>query len=189
LNQAYIIEAMKACEQTSGLNVLQHGESVRDFYLDLKQHILEGKPLKHPWRIPAWAGQKELWALTLDDQALAEYQIFHDCSKPFCRTVDEEGRAHFPNHAALSEQIWLQAGGNPLSARLMGMDMDIHLLSGEGIQQFCSQPEAASLLLTGLSEIHSNAQMFGGIESTSFKMKWKHIDRRGKQIAKILTGQ
>lgn len=180
---------MTACEQTSGLNVLQHGESVRDFYLDLKRHILEGEPLKHPWRIPAWAGQKELWDLTLDDQALAEYQIFHDCGKPFCKTIDEEGRAHFPDHAAISERIWLQAGGNPLSARLMGMDMDIHLLSGEGVQPFCSRPEAASLLLTGLSEIHSNAQMFGGIESTSFKMKWKHIDRRGKQIAKILTSQ
>lgn len=179
---------MQACEQTSGLNVLQHGESVREFYLDLKRHILEGTPLTHPWRLPAWAGEKALWDLTLDDQALAEYQVFHDCGKPFCRTVDDEGRQHFPNHAAISEQIWLQAGGNPLSARLMGMDMDIHLLSGEGTQEFCARPEAASLLLTGLAEIHSNARMFGGIESTSFKMKWKHIDRRGKQITKTLTG-
>jgi hypothetical protein len=75
----------------------------------------------------------------------------------------------------------------PEAARLMGMDMDIHLLKGDDIEAFAARKEAAALLLAGLSEIHANAQMFGGIESTSFKMKWKHIDRRGKQIAKILS--
>lgn len=179
---------MKACEQTKGLSVLQHGESVHDFFFDLKGHILKGKPLKHPWRIPAWAGEKALWNKLLAEDVLREYQIYHDCSKPFCKVIDEDGRQHFPDHASISERIWMEAGGNPASAKLMGMDMDIHLLSGEGIQQFASCPEAASLLLTGLSEIHSNANMFGGIESTSFKMKWKYIDRRGKQITKILSG-
>jgi hypothetical protein len=37
-------------------------------------------------------------------------------------------------------------------------------------------------LLTGLCEIHSNARMFGGIESTGFKIKWKHLDKMGKRI-------
>ena len=43
-----------------------------------------------------------------------------------------------------------------------------------------------SLLITGLSEIHANANMFGGIESTSFKIKYKQINSRGKQILKHL---
>lgn len=45
---------------------------------------------------------------------------------------------------------------------------------------------AISLLITGLSEIHANASMFGGIESTSFKIKYKQIDSRGKAILKQL---
>ena len=62
------------------------------------------------------------------------------------------------------------------------MDMDIHLLKADGIEEFASRPEAATLLLTSLAEIHSNAAMFGGIDSTSFKIKWKHINKRGKKI-------
>ena len=62
------------------------------------------------------------------------------------------------------------------------MDMDIHLLKAVGVEEFASRPEAATLLLTGLAEVHSNAAMFGGISSTSFKIKWKQIDRRGKAI-------
>lgn len=178
---------MNACEQTKGMTVLQHGESIRDFFLDLKRHVLEGAPLNHPWKLPAWAGEKALWDHLMDDQITAEYQVFHDCGKPFCKTIDDEGRTHFPNHAAVSKDIWLSIGGHPQAAELIGMDMDIHLLKGDDLAEFCSRKEAATLLLTGLCEIHSNAQMFGGIESTSFKMKWKHIDRRGKQIAKALT--
>lgn len=46
-------------------------------------------------------------------------------------------------------------------------------------------PLAITLLITGLSEIHSNAKMFGGTDSTSFKIKLKSITQRGKQIFKI----
>ena len=43
-----------------------------------------------------------------------------------------------------------------------------------------------SLLLAGLAEIHSNAEMFGGLDSVSFKIKWKQINKRGKAICKLL---
>jgi hypothetical protein len=69
-----------------------------------------------------------------------------------------------------------------LVQELIKMDMDIHCLKSEGLDEFDDRYECVSLLVTGLSEIHANASMFGGIESTSFKIKWKQIDKRGKQI-------
>jgi len=69
------------------------------------------------------------------------------------------------------------------------MDMDIHLLKDVGVNDFAQKEEAATLLLTGLAEIHSNAEMFGGIESTSFKIKWKQINKRGKKISEILKSK
>ena len=65
--------------------------------------------------------------------------------------------------------------------------MDIHLLKSDGVEEFCKNPFALTHLLIGLAELHSNAQMFGGLESTSFKIKWKSINQRGKQIIKIIT--
>ncbi|WP_410950857.1 hypothetical protein [Pseudomonas sp. S1(2024)] len=178
---------MQDCEQTQGMSILQHGEMVRDFYLDLKGHVTEGAPLRYEWKLPAWATAPALWASLLPATTIENYQVFHDCGKPLCREVDQEGKVHFPDHAKVSAQAWRAAGGAEAEARLIEMDMDIHLLKAEGLAQFAARPEAATLLLTGLCEIHANASMFGGIDSTSFKMKWKHIDRRGKQIATLLA--
>lgn len=65
--------------------------------------------------------------------------------------------------------------------------MDIHTLKSEGVDEFCKNPYALTLLLTGLAEIHSNAAMFGGMDSTSFKIKWKCLNQRGKQIINNLN--
>ena len=64
--------------------------------------------------------------------------------------------------------------------------MDIHLLKSDGVEEFAKNPHAFTLLLTGLAEIHSNAEMFGGLESVGFKIKWKSINQRGKQILKLV---
>ena len=61
-------------------------------------------------------------------------------------------------------------------------------MKAEAVPEFAKMPEAISLLLVALSEIHANAEMFGGIESTSFKIKWKQIDKRGNAICKLLFG-
>ena len=76
---------------------------------------------------------------------------------------------------------------NVLIGGLIGMDMDIHLLNAESLKEFSERPEAISLLITGLCEIHSNAAMFGGIDSTSFKIKYKHIDKRGRQLLNLIA--
>lgn len=177
---------MKSCEQMPGLSVYAHGEMVHAYYKDLEGHVCYGKPLVNDWKLPDWIRDQKLWSKRLDDELIREYQIFHDCGKPGVRTQGGDGKVHFPNHAQASETIWRDVGGLDQAARLMGMDMDIHLLKAEDQAEFAKRIEAATLLITGFCEIHANASMFGGLESTSFKIKWKHIDKRGKQICKLL---
>jgi hypothetical protein len=66
------------------------------------------------------------------------------------------------------------------------MDMMIHTMKSEDINSFIEFPEAITLLIVGLAEIHANAELFGGIESTSFKIKWKQISKKGKSICQKL---
>lgn len=182
-----LIAAMSSCEQTRGMTILQHGEMVRDYYADLLDHLTRGAPLIFEWRLPEWATRPEVLAALPSREIMGEYHLFHDCGKPFCRTVDEDGRQHFPDHANVSKAIWLRHGGDQKIGDLIGMDMDAHLLKADDIPEFASRPQACALLLTALAEIHANASMFGGIESTSFKIKWKHLDKRGRQVLDFIS--
>ena len=178
---------MSSCEQTKGQSFLDHGISVKNYLFDLINHMRSGTPLKYEWKLPSWVLEnKDLFLNSLpDDETLELYTVYHDCGKPFCVTVDEEGRRHFPDHAKVSYQIFNQYFDDRIAADLILHDMDIHMLKSEGVEEFAKNPYALTLLLTGLSEVHSNANMFGGIESTSFKIKYKSICQRGKQILNI----
>lgn len=182
-----LVEKMKACEQMPGLSVLGHGLLVEKHYLDLVRHIRNGEPLHLQWRLPDWIGNPEIVSRLFDDDLMSRYIVHHDCGKPSCLVIDENGKRHFPDHASVSRNVWLEAGGDVDAADLIGMDMDIHLLKEEGVTEFAKRPQAIPLLLTGLSEIHANAEMFGGIQSTGFKIKWKQIDKRGRSILKRLS--
>jgi hypothetical protein len=187
------MQPMRSCYQTKGMNILEHGQSVHSFYEDLCEHLFNDAPLKHEWKLPEWLinNVNYISHKLLPFDIMKEYQIFHDCGKPFCLTIDEDGKRHFVNHANASYNRWNEctttSDRNVQIGELIKSDMDIHLLSGDGLQAFSERPEAISLLITGLCEIHSNASMFGGIESTSFKIKWKHINKRGKGLLSILT--
>jgi len=178
---------MASCEQMPGLSVLAHGESVWAYYQDLIRQLRDGAKPRYKWRFPDWIRDSALIQSQLSEDIVREYLVHHDCGKPYCRTVDEDGRQHFPDHARVSEELWRSVGGSETAARLMGMDMDIHLLKGDDTVAFGARPEAATLLLAGLAEVHSNAEMFGGIDSTGFKMKFKHLQRRGKRIVSLLS--
>jgi hypothetical protein len=184
-----LIAAMRSCEQTSGITVLRHGEMVRDHYRDLVSHLRDGTPLEFEWRLPDWIRDPMLLGFLPDDGTMAEYHLFHDVGKPACRTVDDEGRQHFPDHAAVSARVWREAGGCEEVAHLIASDMDVHLLKAEGVEAFAARPEAIALLLTGLSEVTANASMFGGIESTSFKIKYKNIEKRGRAVVKAIAAR
>ena len=175
---------MANCEQTHGLSVLAHGYSVSSYFHDLRNHVINGEPLKYEWRLPEWVADRSLWDSMPDISIIDNYHIYHDCGKPYCLEVDDEGKRHFPNHADVSASKWESLGGDPLEVDFMRRDMDIHLLKADGIEKFMEFEHWPTLLFTGLAEIHANASMFGGIGSTSFKIKWKNINKRGNAIIK-----
>jgi len=178
---------MQNCLQTQGQSIYQHGLSVKEHYFDLLFMLKENTALPG-WRLPEWFFQyrEQILNILLPEDIVKEYLIFHDCGKPYCLLIDEEGGRHFPNHADKSYDIWLKVGGNIQAAKLMKMDMLIHKMKAVDIDQFIKNPEAITLLLSGLAETHSNAKMFGGIESESFKIKWNQINKRGKVICNKL---
>lgn len=170
---------MKEVEQFPGMNVLDHGRDVYARYLDL----VSDKPLLK-WRMPDWI--EKMRPLQLPPEIMKHYLIYHDCGKPFCRTVDESGRRHFPNHAQKSHETWMQYAETPADeqiGKLILMDMDAHTMRGEEIDSFIQRPEAASLIFAGLAEIHSNASYLNALDSDSFKIKFKKLDKIGKRLA------
>ena len=177
---------MKQCLQTEGQSVYAHGEAVRDRMRQLLRYLDTGE-LAAGWVYPDWLGsyRTQIRDALLPRQTIEEYTLFHDCGKPYCPS---DGERKFPNHAEASYRTWLAVGGTPAAAQLMRMDMLIHTLKAEEIPSFCSNTEAPTLLLAGLAEIHANAEMFGGVTSTSFKIKWKQLDRRGRAICRHLFG-
>lgn len=186
MNLGDIVAAMQGCPQTQGQSVYQHGISVRDHLFELIA-ILRGNCENQKWRLPQWVEEyrEHLLSNLLPTETVANYALYRDCGKPFCRTVDAEGKQHFPDHARVSYETWVQAGGDEQTGRLILFDMDLHTLKADDVEAFCAKTtvqEAATLLLTALAELHSNARMFGGIESTSFKIKFKQLDKQGKQV-------
>lgn len=176
---------MQSCFQHLTQNMLEHGVAVHDAFLGILSTLAMEHVQPAPQQcLPDWMidNRVDLLSRLASLDVMRAYHWYHDCGKPACRTVDAEGRQHFPNHAAVSEQVWLGAGGDSQVARLIGMDMLLHTGSAEDMVVLAKLPESASLLLTAFAEIHANAALFGGIESTSFKIKYKHLDRRGKAI-------
>jgi hypothetical protein len=182
-----MLAAMHTCEQSPGQSVLAHGEAVWDSFLILYDHLVSGEPLPAWWRIPDWARAPGLLDRLAPIGTIREYLVYHDCGKPLTLTVGEDGKIRFPGHAAASEAAWLAIGGDPVAARLMGMDMDAHLLRADNIAEFASRPEAVTLLLAALAEVHSNAAMFGGEDSDSFKIKAKALAKRGRQALVVMS--
>jgi len=188
-----MVQAMLRCEQTKGQSVYQHGQSVRCHFMDLLCLFEGGQPDKE-WRLPDWIDDYKSQILTnlYPQDTFLRYAIYHDCGKPFCREVDGEGKIHFPNHAEVSRETYLKLTGDETVSNLIGWDMVIHTASAEDIADYLkvwSIQDAMTLVVAALSEVHSNARMFGGLESVSFKSKYKKICKRAKQICKHHFGE
>jgi len=181
---------MQQCPQTETQSVYQHGLSVKEHIFQVISYLETGY-ISGAWRLPQWLIEYRTQILDklLPKEIIEEYAIFHDCGKPYCLIFDENGKRHFPNHAEKSYHTWLSIGGSEQAAKLMRMDMMIHTIKSSNIDDFITHPEAITLLIAGLAEIHSNAKMFGGIESDSFKIKWNQINKRGHAICQKLFKQ
>lgn len=165
---------MMSCQQSQHQTILQHGEAVASKFKDLIAGRTDG------WHLPPWVEQ--LIPLIQNQELLEQYHIYHDCSKPFCITYDQEGKKHFPNHAELSSKIWEELDGCKSISILMKHDMDMHTMKSAEAETYEHIDLAPALLLTALAELHANAEMFGGTESTSFKIKFKAISKLGKAL-------
>ncbi len=171
---------------------------VNQFFIDLYSHLQFNSKLKYCWLIPNFIYEHKEFILNklLPINIISTYQMYHDIGKPYCKSYDIEnnGKYHFYNHAALSAKTYSQIDNSYLISTLIERDMDIHLLKAEQIDNFIGSSEldimiAITLLISGLSEIHANAEMFGGLNSTSFKIKYKQINSRGKTILKKINGE
>ena len=179
---------MQACEQTQGQSVLAHGQAVHEAYLEC-WHAGQSGSFPRGWRQPKWWNAQSahrLVELQPSLEIMEDYHVFHDCGKPYCRTVDDQGRVHFPDHARLSAQIWQQLGGSSEQAWLMSQDMLFHTGTAQDIDAIGTHPLAPALLMTALAELHANAPLFGGIHTDSFKAKAKRLERRGAQLMRLL---
>ena len=138
---------MKSCPQTPTQSVWEHGVSVSAYFQDLYKHLKFGRHLRKEWRLPEWIYEhKELILGELASmQTITKYQVFHDCGKPYCREVDEQGRQHFPNHAAVSASVWRESGGCPEVEHLIAHDMDIHLIKAAECEEFAQLNNSITL--------------------------------------------
>jgi hypothetical protein len=169
---------MQECIQSKDQTVLEHGLSVWEYTKKLISGNWQGL------NIPDWFSENHAYIVNNlhPTDIVKRYNIYHDCGKPYCLTEDEQGR-HFPDHANVSKDIWNLNSGDKLVGDLIGWDMCLHTQTAEEILAHNWDIRTAfTLLVTALAEIHSNAQMFGGIDSTSFKIKWKKINQRGKML-------
>lgn len=175
---------MTACQQSSGQTILQHGEAVAQKYRDLMEGNTTG------WKLPDWFIKHgaELFKLTPIADVMEQYHIYHDCAKGDCLRIDEDGKRHFSNHAMMSAALWLSHGGDSLIGKLIEHDMDMHLLKPADVDAYKHLSLVPALLLTALSEIHANAEMFGGIDSTSFKIKFKQLSKTGQLLCDRILG-
>jgi hypothetical protein len=185
LTYQQVIFDMLSTPQTDTQNVLEHGISVNKYFNDLTNDM------KLDWKLPTWFQiNKEFILNNLHSKEdIKEYQIMHDCGKPYCITIDEDGRRHFPDHANVSRDTFSKISNNKIVADLISKDMVFHTIKADEVEEFLnsnSLQTVLTLLVTSLCELHSNASMFGGIESTSFKIKYKQLDKRGNQVLKLI---
>lgn len=173
---------MKNTPQTNELNVLQHGISVWKYY----RKIIDGAT--HNMKLPPWflENRDKLLSNIHERNMIRTYTIMHDLGKTQCIMYDENGKRHFPNHAEVSQTIWNnEVQGNPIIGQLIGLDMIFHTETAEEIlARNLDQKTLNTLMISALAELHANAEMFGGINSESFCIKYKRLNNRAKRILK-----
>lgn len=175
---------MKNCEQFPNHSVYDHGIRVFDFYQKLL-HLLKNKTNDSDWKLPCLSEDNINLLLTNQESIsiVEKYLINHDCGKPYCKTIDHDNKVHFTNHSNKSFEIYSKFfPDDKLVSELIYHDMDIHVAKTEDSYNISQLKFLPTLILSTYAELHANSMFFGGIESDSFKIKWKRINQRSKQI-------
>lgn len=169
--------AMQNCEQAPGLNMIQHGTAVHHHYRKLIEQ-LESNAAEYAQLQTLYAKVK-----LPPPEVLKKYHVYHDCGKHLTLQVDENGKRHFPNHAEVSanqyNHLFPEDG---FTTNLIRKDMDFHILRGDELLELCKHPLAPILYFTAWAEINANAEMFGGKDSDSYKIKAKRLIQAGKKL-------
>jgi hypothetical protein len=188
-----VIIKMIGTPQSKTQSVLDHGISVYKTFNTLIKSIKENIDLD--LMIPEHLKCKELLNHLLDINIIHKYLIFHDIGKPYCMVWNEENNKYsFPDHANVSYKKYLEVSNDKNKvqiSKLIKHDMDFHLLKPGDVEKYLIDSELNSneiitLLFACLSELNSNAQMFGGYDSTSFKIKYKNFLKISKKILNLL---
>lgn len=174
---------MKSTMQTQDQSILQHGLSVWRCTKKILTSDFDGM------KLPKWFIEDSHWFINqIDDWDIIQmYNIWHDLGKAFC-IQEIEGKRHFPNHDKISEEKFKEFfPGNDYIAELIGLDMIMHTEKFEQIMERNLPIKTLCILyITALAEINSNALMFGGHQSESFKIKLKRLDKTGKKLLALL---
>lgn len=183
----HMIESMKNTWQIPDKQtVYEHCEVVQKRAVELYNHIVHHHVLTSWWCLPDWVHEnapvirKEIVSL----QEISRYTLYHDCGKPLVAKY-ENGKMKFPAHEWYSSEVyksWLKKDRRVY--RLILNDMLIHRSKATDIEKIMSIRERVTLLLVSLCEVHSNAELFGGSGSDSFKIKYKKVAARGEKIFK-----
>ncbi len=175
---------MRSCEQTAGMDMLQHGRLVHEHYLDLISQLESGAH-ECPELNKLWSHLKH--AIPPAD-ILKRYHVYHDCGKHLCLEIGEDGKRRFPNHAEHSAKqyshIFPEDG---LITALIRHDLDFHILRGDDLLRLWKSPFAPALYFTAWAEISANAEMFGGKQSESYKIKRSRLIQAGKKYLNNLN--
>ena len=163
--------------------ILMHGISVW-FKFKKLYNYLQYSNTDYAYPLPFWINEHKQNILPILEKHIKDiqiYLIYHDCGKPFCLSEDDKGQ-HFTNHSAMSKKTFLQYSHNQFIATLISNDMLCHTTKAKDYENIINTPNIEILLCSALAELHSNALMFGGFQSDSFKIKFKNLSKLGSRI-------
>lgn len=183
--------AMRNTYQFEDIDMIKHGEMVYEQYqklMDAIEHKNE-QYFKDIGFTFDWEFIEKLYQNQYDLDNMESYQIYHDCGKHLSKTIDENGKIHYPNHAQHSSDLYGKYFDNKIAQDLILKDLNFHTFKSEEMAKWLeteNKQTLASLYLTAWAEILANSSMFGGIESESFKIKRKRLIQHGKKLKESL---
>lgn len=164
-----LMRAMKSCYQFEGIDMVEHGKMVNIEYMI----ILKG------WRdndLPEQLVSIIKQSNKAPSGLVTKYHIMHDCGKPLCRVVSDDGKVHYPDHATVSanQMKYLFPDEHDLHF-LIESDMDFHIKKTPDLVELSNHKYGLTLYITAWAELFANASMFGGTDSVSYKIKKKRL--------------